>query len=83
MGNEISTAGGAVATAVTGTVSAVTFGQFKMVNNATAECAKFTADKASKTIVRHVGETTVKATATGVSAVAVGLTLGLASILMR
>jgi len=57
MGNEISTAGGAVATAATGIAVGVTFGQVEAVNNSCKQSAKYTADKASKTIVRHTAET--------------------------
>ena len=39
MGNEISTAGGAVATAATGIAAGVTFGKVNALNNATKECA--------------------------------------------
>lgn len=56
MGNEISTVGGAVATAATGVAAGVTFGQVEALNKATEDCAKFTGKKFMDTNVRHVGE---------------------------
>lgn len=76
MGNEVSTVGGAVATAATSVAAGVTFGQVDALNNAVVECAKFTGNAASKTVVRHVGETVGTAVATGAVAVASGVTLG-------
>lgn len=76
MGNEVSTVGGAVATAATSVAAGVTFGQVDALNNAVVECSKFTADAASKTVVRHVGETVGTAVATGAVAVAAGATFG-------
>ncbi len=76
MGNEVSTVGGAACTAVTGAASAVTFGQVESLNKATEECAKFTADRASKTIVRHVGETAITGAATVATGAAAAVTLG-------
>ena len=72
----MSTVGGAVATAATSVAAGVTFGQVDALNNAVEECAKFTGNAASKTVVRHVGETAGKAVATGAVAVASGVTFG-------
>ena len=76
MGNELRTAGGAVATAGTSVAAGITFGQVDELNNAVIATAKFTADAASKTMVRHVGETAVSAIGTAGVAVAAGVTLG-------
>jgi len=76
MGNEISTIGGAVATAGTSIAAGVTFGQVDALNNAVVECAKFTGEKASKTIVRHAGETVGSAVAVVGTSVAAGVTFG-------
>jgi len=76
MGNEISTFGGAVATVATATAAAVTFGQVEELNNAVVESANFTADKASKTIVRHAGETVINGAAAAATTAAVVVTLG-------
>jgi len=76
MGNEISTLGGAIATVGTSLASAVTFGQVDELNNAVVKCAKFTGSKASKTIVRHAGETIVAGAAVAGAAVAVIVTAG-------
>lgn len=76
MGNEVSTVGGAIATAATSVAAGVTFGQVDALNNAAVECAKFTGNAASKTVVRHVGETVGSAVATGAMAAASGATFG-------
>jgi len=76
MGNEISTLGGAVATAATGVAAGVTFGQVEAVNNACKESAKFTAKKACNTTVRHAGETVIKGAAAVGTTAAVVVTLG-------
>ncbi len=47
-GNEISTVGGAVATAATSVAAGVTFGQIDELNQAVVDCAEYTADKVSK-----------------------------------
>jgi hypothetical protein len=76
MGNEISTVAGAVATVGTSVAAGVTFGQVDALNNAVVECAKFTGDKASKTVVRHAGETVGSAAAVVGTSLAAGVTLG-------
>ena len=76
MGNELQTIGGAAATVVTSVAAGVTFGQVDKVNEAVKDTAKFTAKAASKTIVRHVGETTASALGTAGVAVASGITFG-------
>jgi len=76
MGNEISTVGGAAATAVTAVAAGVTLGQVETLNNAVVESAKFTGSKASQTIVRHAGETVVSGTGLVLTSVAAGVTLG-------
>ncbi|KAI9155981.1 hypothetical protein H9P43_009091 [Blastocladiella emersonii ATCC 22665] len=75
-GNEISTIGGAIATAGTAFTADVTFGQVKELNDAVEGCARFTAKKAEQTIVRHVAETAGTAVATAAVSVAAGVTLG-------
>mmetsp|Transcript_24154 Transcript_24154/g.24421 ORF Transcript_24154/g.24421 Transcript_24154/m.24421 type:complete len:499 (-) Transcript_24154:260-1756(-) len=59
MGQEISTAGGVIATAGTTVVAGVTLGQVESCNNAVVDCAKYTSNHASQTLVRHCGETAV------------------------
>lgn len=76
MGNEISTIGGAVATAATSVAAGVTFGQVDALNNAVEECAKYTANKAEQTLVRHAGETIGSAVGVAGTAVVAGVTLG-------
>ena len=76
MGNEISTAGGAVATAATGIAAGVTFGKVNALNNATKECAKFTSNQFMNSTVRHVGETVGTGVAVAGTAVAAGVTFG-------
>jgi len=76
MGNDISTIGGAIATAGTAVAAGVTFGQVKELNNAVVDCANFTATKAERSVVRHVGETTAMAVATVGTSVAAGVTFG-------
>jgi len=63
MGNEISTVGGAAATAVCATASAVSFGQVESINNATRHCANYTGKKAQETMVWSAAETVVEGTA--------------------
>ena len=46
------------------------------LNEAVKKTAKFTAEKASKTIVRHAGETVGRAAGVAGTAIAVGATLG-------
>ena len=72
----MSTVGGAIATGATSVAAGVTFGQVDALNNAAVECAKFTGNAASKTVVRHVGETVGSAVATGAVAAASGATFG-------
>ena len=72
----MSTVGGAIATGATSVAAGVTFGQVDALNNAAVECAKFTGNAASKTVVRHVGETVGSAVATGAMAAASGATFG-------
>ena len=62
-GNEISTAGGTVATAVCATASAITLGQVESINNATMACANFTEKKAKETLVWNAGKTVASGTA--------------------
>lgn len=76
MGNEISTLGGAVATAGTAIATGVIFGQIESVNNAVVEFATFTANHAKNTVVRHVGETAVMAVATAGASIAIGVMFG-------
>jgi len=76
MGNEISTAAGAVATTATGIAAGVTFGQVDALNNATKECAKFTGNQFMNSTVRHVGETVGTGVAVAGTAVAAGVTFG-------
>lgn len=59
MGNEISTVGGALATAGTSIAAGITFGQVDELNDAVVSCAKFTASKAEKTVVKSIAETAV------------------------
>lgn len=70
MGSEISTVGGAIATAATGLAVGVTFGQLECVNSACCESAKFTGTNFMDSNVRRIGEFT----GTGIATVA---TLGL------
>lgn len=72
----MSTVGGAIATAATSVAAGATFGQVDALNNAAVECAKYTGNAASKTVVRHVGETVGSAVATGAVAAASGVTFG-------
>ena len=81
MGNEISTIGGAVATAATSVAAGVTFGQVDALNNAVEECAKYTANKAEQTLVRHAGETIGSAVGVAGVAVAAGVCCGQVDIL--
>ena len=76
MGNEISAAGGAVATAATGIAAGVTLGKVPALNNAVEECAKFTGNQFMNSTVRHVGETVGTSVAVAGTAVAAGVTLG-------
>ncbi len=76
MGNEVSAVGGAVCTTAAATASVLTLGQVEAINSATAECARFTADKASRTTVRHLAEATGTAAAAAGATLAVGVTLG-------
>jgi len=76
MSNEIKTIFGAIGVAATGIAAGLTFGQIKELNDAVESTAKYTADKASKTIVRHVGETAINAAETAGTAVLAGVCLG-------
>ncbi|GAB9472305.1 hypothetical protein Gpo141_00009486 [Globisporangium polare] len=76
MGNEISTIGGGAATVGAAVLAGVTFGQVDDLNRAVVDAAKFTADHAEKTVVRHVGETVAMAVATAGVSVASGVTFG-------
>lgn len=76
MGNDLSTLGGAVVTTGTAVAAGVTFGQVQALNDAFVDSAKYTAEHAEKTVVRHVGETLVMAVATVGTSVASGVTLG-------
>ncbi|GAB9472304.1 hypothetical protein Gpo141_00009485 [Globisporangium polare] len=76
MGNDLSTLGGAVVTTGTAVAAGVTFGQVQALNDALVDSAKYTAEHAEKTVVRHVGETLVMAVATLGTSVASGVTLG-------
>lgn len=76
MGNELSTLGGAVVTAGSAVAAGATFGQVKALNDAVVDSAKYTADHAEKTVVRHVGETVAMALATVGTSIASGVTFG-------
>ena len=76
MGNEISTIGGAVATAATSVAAGVTFGQVDCLNEAVVDCAKFTADQFMDSTVRHVGETVGTGVAVVGTSIAAGVTFG-------
>lgn len=76
MGNEISTIGGGAATVGAALLAGVTFGQVDDLNRAVVDAAKFTADHAERTVVRHVGETVAMAVATAGVSVASGVTFG-------
>ena len=76
MANEVRTLGGTIATIGTAVAAGVTLGKVKTLNKAAEECAKYTVNAASNTIVRHVGETAGSAVATAGTAVAAGVTLG-------
>lgn len=76
MGNEISTIGGGAATVGAAVLAGVTFGQVDDFNRAVVDAAKFTADHAERTVVRHVGETVAMAVATAGVSVASGVTFG-------
>lgn len=77
MGQEISTAGGAIATAATALAAGFTLGLVEELNNAVVDCANFTKESAEKTVVAAAGETVVHACETSAVAVAVVATLGL------
>ena len=76
MGNEISTVGGAAATAATSVAAGVAFGQCDALNNAVVECAKFTGDQFMNSTVRHVGETVGVGVAVVGTSVAAGAAFG-------
>ena len=76
MGNEVSTIGGALATVGTSIAAGVTLGQVDALNKAVVDTATFTAKKASKTLVRHVGESVGLGIGTAGVAIAHGITLG-------
>lgn len=81
MGNELSTLGGAVVTAGTAVAAGATFGQVQALNDAVVDSAKFTAEHAEKTVVRHVGETVAMALATVGTSIASGVTFGQVRVL--
>ncbi|KAL2635780.1 hypothetical protein R1flu_007259 [Riccia fluitans] len=76
MGNDISTVGGAIATAATAVAAGVTLGQVEVLNQAVVDCAGYTAEKAQDSIVRHSGEATAFGIATVGTAIAAGVTFG-------
>lgn len=81
MGNELSTLGGAVVTATTAVAAGATLGQVQAINDAVVDSAKFTAECAEKTLVRHVGETLAMAAVTVGASIASGVTLGQVQVL--
>jgi len=76
MSNEFKTIFGAIGTAATAIAAGLTFGQVEELNDAVVSAAKFTEEKAKKTIVRHVGETAINAVETVGTAVVAGVCMG-------
>ncbi|KAH7298938.1 hypothetical protein KP509_25G065500 [Ceratopteris richardii] len=76
MGQQVSTVGGAIATAATSVAGGVTLGQVDDLNNAVKDCASYTAKHAQETVVHHVGETAAMAVGTPATDAAAGLTCG-------
>ncbi|TMW57545.1 hypothetical protein Poli38472_003470 [Pythium oligandrum] len=76
MWDDISTIGGAIATAATAVAAGVTFGQVEALNDSVVKCANFTAKNAEQSLTRHVGETVGAGDATAATAVAAGVTFG-------
>lgn len=75
MGNEISTISGGAVTVGAAVLTGATLGRVQSLN-AVVHSAAFTAEKAKKTVVRHVGEATVMATTTVGAGLASAITLG-------
>ena len=76
MGKAVNTMIGAVATDTTAVASGVCLGQVNTLNETVKETAKFTADNAKETTVRHYYETVGRAVGVAGTAIAAGVTLG-------
>lgn len=76
MGNEISTISGGITTASAAVLAGATLGQVQSLNDAVRASASHTAECAKRTIVRHVGEAAVMATATATVGLASAVTFG-------